>query len=208
MQDKPHKCKILIQWLNSKSIAELSNHGVRDRTTMIMQANQVVNKLKLCNIAKQQSLELTNKVKAFKSSFNSVIRWGLPTFWDGNSDLISYDQYKDLLIKKREDVAHISALSSNIKGSTVYKLLYDDYKILFALKHIFDELGTPSYDDHLKLEMMIRSATEHKYPLSKEWGEMMLYIKEATSGQQSKKIASFEAEVDELIEAEQQVETY
>jgi len=74
MQDKPHKCKILIQWLNSKSVAELSNHGVRDRTTMIMQANQVVNKLKLCNIAKQQSLEQTNQVKAFKSSFNSVIR--------------------------------------------------------------------------------------------------------------------------------------
>jgi len=131
MQDKPHKCKILIQWLKSKSAAELSNHGVRDKTTMIMQAIQVVNKLKLSDIAKQQSLELTNKVKDFKSAFNSMIHWGLPTFWDGNSDLISYYQYKDLLIKKREYVAHISALSSSIKGSTVYKLLYGDYMILF-----------------------------------------------------------------------------
>jgi len=98
---------------------------------MIMQANQVVNKHNLSDIAKQQSLELTNKVKAFKSSFNTVIRLGLPTFWDGNNDLIPYDQYKELLIKKSKDAAHIPTLSSGIKGSTVYKLLYDDYRILF-----------------------------------------------------------------------------
>lgn len=65
----------------------------------------------------------------------------------------------------------------------------------------------PSYDDHLELEMMIRSATKHKYPLGKEWVEMTLYIKKATSGQQSKQVASFEAEVDEFIEEEHQVET-
>lgn len=30
----------------------------------------------------------------------------------------------------------------------MYKVLYNDYGVLFDLKHIFDERGTPSYDDH------------------------------------------------------------
>lgn len=92
---------------------------------------------------------------------------GLPTFWDGNNDLILYDTYKELLISKKEYCAHIPLLAPGIKGSTIFKILYNDYNILFELKHIFSELGAPSYDDHSELDMMVRNDRDHKYPLGK-----------------------------------------
>jgi len=89
---------------------------------------------------------MKNKVLVFKSSFDKVIERGLPSFWDGNNDLIPLEAYKD-------------------------------YGVLFDPKHIFDDLGAPSYDDHAELEMMMRNAWDHKYPLGKEWGDMMIQIK-------------------------------
>jgi len=72
-----------------------------------------------------------------------VIQRVLPPFWDGNNDLIPLDTYKERLTMVREDCAHINALAPSIKGATMYKVLYNDYKLLFDLKHIFYELGTP-----------------------------------------------------------------
>ena len=52
-----------------------------------MEANKMISK----NILYQNVYELTSKlsidVKSFKSIFKNIIRKGLPSPWDGNSDL-------------------------------------------------------------------------------------------------------------------------
>lgn len=65
-------------------------------------------------------------------------------------------------------------MALGIKGDTIFKTLYDDYNILFDLKHIYDDLGMPSYNDHSELDMMLRNSNKHKYFLGKERGEMMV----------------------------------
>lgn len=115
---------------------------------MIIQANLMVTKMRLAKIARRQAAEMTNKVLAFKCAFDKVIQRGLPPFLDGNSDLIPLDTYKERLTTARENCANINALSLGIKGVAVYKVFYNDYGVFFDLKHIFDELGMPSYDHH------------------------------------------------------------
>lgn len=82
----------------------------------------------------------------------------------------------------------------------VYKVLYNDYGVLFDLKHIFYELGTPSYDDHVELEMMMRNAWDHKYPLGKEWGDMMIQIKKALAEIKDSQNFAFEPEIEEIMQ--------
>lgn len=140
---------------------------------MIMQANLVVAKYKLMEASNYQAQEMTNKVVAFKYSFDKVITWGLPSFWDGNINLIALEEYEEILKKTKEDFSDINALVLNLKGVVVYKTLYNDYGVLFDLKHIFDDLFAPSYVDHVETEITI-SAKDHKYPLGKEWGDMVV----------------------------------
>lgn len=102
------------------------------------------------------------------------------------------------MIAKIEDCAHITTLAPGIKGLIVFKGLYNEYNILFELKHIFSELGTPSYDDQLELDMMVRNARDHKYPLGKEWGEMMVQIKKALATHQERKTSAFEADIKDI----------
>jgi len=78
--------------------------------------------------------------------------------------------------------------------------LYNAYNILFDLKHIFDELGTPSYDNHSELDMMVRNARDHKYPLGKEWGEMMVQIKKALAALQERQTSTFEVEIEDIAQ--------
>jgi len=130
--------------------------------------------MRLTKIARRQAAEMTKKVLEFKSTFENVIQGDLPPFWDGNNDLIPLEVYKEKLSAIREDCANINALAPAIKGATIYNVLYNDYRVCFDLKKFFDELGTPSFDDISDIEMMIRSTRDHKYPLNKEWGEMMV----------------------------------
>jgi len=122
---------------------------------------------------------MTNKVFAFKSKFDKVIKICLPSFWDGNGDVMNLVDYKGHLKGAKEDCADIDKLTSSIKGEIVYKTLYNDFDIIFGLKHIVYELSAPTYVDHVELEMKKRNTRDHKYPLGKEWGEMMILIKKA-----------------------------
>jgi len=55
IDDKPYKCQEIMKWLKSKSTEELLQQGVRDKTTMIMQANLVVTKYRLMEVTRYQA---------------------------------------------------------------------------------------------------------------------------------------------------------
>jgi len=84
-----------------------------------------------------------------------------------------------MLNQVKEKCLDIEALAPRTKGSVIYKMLYNDYGIIFYLKHIFYELTAPSYANHPELVMTMRNAEDHKYPLGKEWGDMTIQIKKA-----------------------------
>lgn len=48
--------------------------------------------------------------------------------------------------------------------------------------------------------MMMMNGRDHKYPLGKEWGEMMIQIKKALAAIQESQIFSFEAEIEEIAQ--------
>jgi len=67
---------------------------------------------------------MTNKVVAFKSAFDNVILRGLHSFWDGNNDFISLENYKEILNEASLDEANnIEALAPGIKGEAVYQII-------------------------------------------------------------------------------------
>lgn len=55
MEDKPFKCQQLIKCLKPKSTTELLQNGVKDRTTMMMQANLVATMIRLTEVAERQA---------------------------------------------------------------------------------------------------------------------------------------------------------
>jgi len=102
----------------------------------------------------------------------------------------------------KENFADIEALSPWIKGIIVYKTLYNDYDVLFDLKHIFDEMNAPSYVDHAEIEMNMRNTKDHKYPLGKDWGEMTIQIKKALA-QTKPAVVQYSPEAAELEHSQQ-----
>ena len=105
---------------------------MKDHTMMAMQANQMFTKQRLETVVYKRS-GLLNSVKSTKSMFDTVMKLGIPSFFDGDGYLYDLDKYEEKLMDKQNDYDVFKELDS-VKGKGIVHLLPDDFEILIRLK--------------------------------------------------------------------------
>ena len=105
---------------------------MKDRTMMAMQANQMFTKQRLETVVYKRS-GLLNSVKSTKSMFDTVMKLGIPSFFDGDGYLYDLDKYEEKLMDKQNDYDVFKELDS-VKGKGIVHLLPDDFEVLIRLK--------------------------------------------------------------------------
>jgi len=107
---------------------------IKDRTSMVMKANQIITKQRLMETAVYKRSGLLNSVKSTKSMFDTVMKLGIPSFFDGDGYLYDLDKYEEKLMDKQNDYDVFKKLDS-VKGKDIVHLQRDDFRDMLPLDY-------------------------------------------------------------------------
>ena len=76
---------------------------MNDKYNIIIATRKVISKHSHLRAVQVKVENLQNKVNTFKDKFQELFKIGFPSFWDSNGNIISQQNYLDLLAKQRND---------------------------------------------------------------------------------------------------------
>jgi hypothetical protein len=134
---RPQVATQIIKFLNSNSRETLARKGVKDKTTMVMETERIFTKRNLLQQAQNECIALKKNVESFTNKFKNLVKMGLPSAWDKDGKLLSYEGYKEILFISREKDDKFQNMSNNLAGQIIVDLLIDDFYLLWKMKNLF-----------------------------------------------------------------------
>jgi hypothetical protein len=164
---RPQVATNIIKFLNSNTNEVLQRKGVKDRTTMVMEAENIFTKRNLLQQAHNKCIMVKRNIESFKQKFENLVKMGLPSAWNDKGKLLSYESYRKNLFVARDSEAKFQGMDNNLRGKTIVDLLIDDFYLLWQIKNIF--LSPPTYEKYTELDIAYRHMKSFNYPSSETW---------------------------------------
>ena len=158
----PKKTTKIIKLLNSKSNEELSKKGIKNRTNMVMDIENVFTKRSRIQQTCNKLIPLQSNVEYLSILYKKIIEKGLPECWDKNGNLFSLQNYHKFLIKAKEDTNKYRGITGMLKGPIIVDLLDEDFLLLWQLRNLF--VITPTYERYTEVDISYNKMMNLKYP--------------------------------------------
>ena len=124
---------------------------VEDRAYLISQAIKYIIKDRLLKDITIKANYLLRRVDDFKIIFE-IFEQGLPNFWDEQGLFLSYTEYQEKFLEKKNDLSDIHQLTSGIKGKCIFDILQKDLYLLFMMRHAINGLPSVRYSFYCELD--------------------------------------------------------
>ena len=108
----------------------LQEMGVNDRSTIIIATSKVIGKHNQFKIVQVKVENLQKRVNAFKSIFEDLFTMSLMSFWYTQGNLISQNNYLELLSKERNEDSKFIDMDKLLIGKVIIEKMSDDFNIL------------------------------------------------------------------------------
>jgi hypothetical protein len=168
---RPQVATQIIKFLNSNSRETLLKKGVNDRTTMVMETERIFTKRNLIQQAQNECIALKRNVEYFSNKFENLVKMGLPSAWDKDGKLLSYEDFRKSLFISREKDDKFQNMTNTLRGQTIVDLLIDDFYLLWKTKNLFSH--TPTYEKYTKLDIAFRQMKYFSYPSDATWNLLL-----------------------------------
>jgi hypothetical protein len=99
---RPQVATRVIKFLNSNSSEVLKSKGVKDRTTMVMEDENIFTKINLLQQAQNKCIMVKRNIESFTNKFENLVKMGFPSAWDDKGKLLSFESYRKNLFIIRE----------------------------------------------------------------------------------------------------------
>lgn len=131
LQKETHKNKKIIKFLNEKSIVELKEMHIVDRSIVIMEMSKIIYK-NLLRIQNENKLEIVKKfVGSFDSKYDQRTRAGFLGCWNFQGDFLPWDTYEKELIATKRRIDSTLEKTVVLKGRTMVNFLQRDFQLLW-----------------------------------------------------------------------------
>ena len=128
--DKPLQALNAINYLNTRTKAQLIFAGILDILEIISQARKyVIKDFMMKDIISKDNFML-GRVSYFILLFKYVFQRGFPNFWNEQRLYLSKYEYHIKLLEKINDTSKVDQIVANIKGQDIFDVL-DKYLFLF-----------------------------------------------------------------------------
>ena len=180
--DRSKFAKRMIDFINSKSTAELKEHDMPDRTSCVIDFNKMIVRNIYMNTAEKKINEMKEVVSKFNILFNKKVRARLPSCWDLQGNLLPWKTYETLLVEAKSKVDNTHEKTTVLKGATIVKYLNKDFKLLWMVKTLFTD--KPTYDRIIAYRITLdklEEAPNSNVPLWRKCKEWMIEQTKAAS---------------------------
>jgi hypothetical protein len=96
---------------------------------------------------------------------------GLPSAWDKDGKLLSYENYRKILFLSTEEDDKFQSMANTLRDQTIVDLLIDDFYLLWKTKNLFSH--TPTYEIYTKLDIAFRKIESFSYPSYVTWNLLL-----------------------------------
>jgi hypothetical protein len=93
----------------------------------VMETERILTKRNLIQQAQNECIALKINVESFSNKFENLEKMGLPSSWDNDGKLLSYENYRKCLFFSREKDDKFQNMLNNLRGQTIVDLLIDDF---------------------------------------------------------------------------------
>lgn len=143
LQLKGQFAKKVIDFLNSRSAQELKEFGIEDKTKHIMEMNKMIVNNSYRKATEKKLIEVKVVMK-FNVIFDKRTSAGLPSCWDQQGNLLSWELYETLLVEARSKISSTHEKTAVLKGATIVNYLHKEFQLLWMMKTLFIE--KPRYE--------------------------------------------------------------
>jgi hypothetical protein len=173
---RPRVATRVIKFLNSNSSEVLKIKGVKDRTTMVMEDENIFTKRNLLQQAHNKCIMVKRNIESFTNKFENLVKMGFPSAWDDKGKLLSFESYRNNLFIIRESEENFKGMVDNLRGQTIVDLLIDDFYLLWKIKNLFSI--PPTYEKYIELDIAYRKMKSFNYPSSETWNLIIQLLTE------------------------------
>jgi len=99
---------------------------------------------------------------------------GLQNRWGKKANIFTFGNYKQSLIKAKEDTTKFKEVIDMIKGQTIVDCLSDDFYLLWKIKNLF--VNAPTYEKYTKLDIAYKKMVSYKYPSNHDWNILIQLV--------------------------------
>jgi hypothetical protein len=106
---RPQVATRIIKFLNSNSKEVLKSKGIKDRTTMVMETENIFTKRNLIQQAQNKCIMVKRNIESFTNKFENLVKMGLPSAWNDKGKLLSFENYRKICSQSEK-------MKTNFKG--------------------------------------------------------------------------------------------
>jgi hypothetical protein len=143
----PQVATRVIKFLNSNSSEVLKSKGVKEKTTMVMEAEKIFTKINLLQQAQNKCISVKRNIESFTNKFENIVKMGFPSTWNDKGKLLSFESYRKTLFIVRESEQKFQGIVDNLRGQTIVDVLIDDFYLLWKIKNLFS--SPPTYEKYI-----------------------------------------------------------
>jgi hypothetical protein len=88
----------MIKFLKSNSKEVLKSKGVKYRTTLGMEIENIFTKTNLIQQAQNKCIMVKRNIESFTNKFKNLVKMGLASTWDKKGNLILFENYRRKLV--------------------------------------------------------------------------------------------------------------
>jgi len=104
---------------------------------------------------KARLLKFMESMENFNSSFDKKFRAGLPSCWNKQGSLLSWEQYEIFLVEEKSEINASHDKTKILKGDTIMNYLLGDFQLLWLVKNLFTDKPTYTKVTNLKMAFNI-----------------------------------------------------
>jgi hypothetical protein len=132
---RPHVSTQIIKFLNSNSKEALKSKGVKDKTTMVMEIENIFTKRNLIQQAQNKCIMVKRNIESFTNKFKNLVKMGLPSAWNDKGKLLSYENYRRSLFTVREKEEKFQGMDNTLRRKTIVDIPTDNFYLLWQIKN-------------------------------------------------------------------------
>jgi hypothetical protein len=112
----------------------LISKGIKDTTSMVMEAKKIFTKINLLQIAWNKCISVKRDINLFTNRFEKMVKIGSPSTWSDKGKFLSFEEYIKSLFIARESESKFQGMAEKLRGQVIVDLLMDDFHLLWQKK--------------------------------------------------------------------------
>jgi hypothetical protein len=110
-------------------------------------------------------------VEYFTNRIENLVKMGLPSAWDKNGKMISYENHRKNLFSIRGKEDKFQRMADTWRGKTIVDISIDGFYLPWKIKSLFS--NSPTYEKYTQLDIAFRQMKSFNYPTDETWNLLL-----------------------------------